>query len=59
MIIIGHRAARDTRPENTIAALEEGSRWADYVEIDVLIGQRGILSIRQSESLLHISIHSL
>ncbi len=39
MIIIGHRGARATRPENTIAALREGSRWADYVEVDVRISR--------------------
>ncbi len=42
MIIIGHRGARATRPENTIAALWEGSRWADYVEIDVRISRDSV-----------------
>ncbi|MCQ1538548.1 glycerophosphodiester phosphodiesterase [Methanocalculus taiwanensis] len=42
MIIIGHRGARATRPENTIAALREGSRWSDYVEIDVRISRDGV-----------------
>ncbi|RQD83700.1 MAG: glycerophosphodiester phosphodiesterase [Methanocalculus sp. MSAO_Arc2] len=39
MIIIGHRGARATCPENTIAALREGSRCADYVEIDVRLSR--------------------
>lgn len=42
MIIIGHRGARATRPENTIAALREGSRWADYVEVDVRISRDSV-----------------
>lgn len=45
MIIIGHRGARATRPENTIAALREGSRWADYVEVDVRISRDGVLVV--------------
>ncbi len=45
MIIIGHRGARATRPENTITALREGSRWADYVEIDVRISRDGVLVV--------------
>ncbi len=45
MFIIGHRGARATRPENTIAALREGSRWADYVEVDVRISRDGILVV--------------
>lgn len=45
MLIIGHRGARATRPENTIAAILEGSRWADYVEVDVRISHDGVLVV--------------
>ncbi|MBR1369588.1 glycerophosphodiester phosphodiesterase [Methanocalculus chunghsingensis] len=42
MFIIGHRGARAIRPENTIAALQEGGRCAEYVEIDVRISRDGV-----------------
>lgn len=42
MIIIGHRGARAIRPENTIAALREGSRCSDYVEIDLRLSRDGV-----------------
>ena len=35
MFIIGHRGARAVQPENTVAALKEGMKCADFVEIDV------------------------
>ena len=42
MIVIGHRGARAIRPENTIVALWEGSRCADYLEIDVRLSRDGV-----------------
>ncbi|WFN35597.1 glycerophosphodiester phosphodiesterase [Methanogenium sp. S4BF] len=35
MFIVGHRGARAVHPENTVSALKEGMRCADFVEIDI------------------------
>lgn len=51
MIIIGHRGARALCPENTIAALLEGSRYADYVEIDVRQSGDGVPVIMHDQTL--------
>jgi glycerophosphoryl diester phosphodiesterase len=42
MLIIGHRGARAIEPENTLRALKEGMRCADFVEVDVRITRDGI-----------------
>lgn len=42
MFIIGHRGARAVQPENTIAAMKEGMKCADFVEIDIHLTQDGI-----------------
>lgn len=45
MLIIGHRGARAQQPENTLRALEEGIRCADFVEIDLRRSRDGELVI--------------
>ena len=35
MFIVGHRGARAVKPENTVSALKEGMRCANFVEIDI------------------------
>lgn len=42
MFIIGHRGARAVRPENTISALKEGVKCADFVEIDIHLTKDGV-----------------
>lgn len=39
MFIIGHRGARAVEPENTLRAIREGMKCADYVEIDVRLSK--------------------
>jgi glycerophosphoryl diester phosphodiesterase len=45
MLIIGHRGARAQQPENTLRALEEGIRCADFVEIDLRRSRDGELVV--------------
>ena len=42
MFIIGHRGARAVQPENTITALKEGMKCADFVEIDIHLTKDGV-----------------
>ncbi len=42
MFIVGHRGARAVYPENTVTALKEGMRCADFVEIDIRLTKDGI-----------------
>ncbi|KQC03021.1 MAG: glycerophosphodiester phosphodiesterase [Methanoculleus sp. SDB] len=42
MQIIGHRGARAVAPENTLRAIREGMRCADYVEVDVRLSREGL-----------------
>ena len=42
MFIVGHRGARAIYPENTISALKEGIKCADFVEIDIHLTKDGI-----------------
>lgn len=39
MFIIGHRGARSVEPENTLRAIREGMKCADYVEVDVRLSK--------------------
>jgi len=39
MFIIGHRGARAVEPENTLRAVKEGIKCADYVEIDASLSK--------------------
>jgi glycerophosphoryl diester phosphodiesterase len=45
MLIIGHRGARAREPENTLRAVKEGMRCADYVEIDLRRSRDGELVV--------------
>ncbi|NYT07843.1 MAG: glycerophosphodiester phosphodiesterase [Methanomicrobiales archaeon] len=42
MFIIGHRGAKAIEPENTLRAVREGMRCADYIEIDARLSRDGI-----------------
>jgi len=42
MFIVGHRGARAIYPENTITALKEGIKCANFVEIDIRLTKDGI-----------------
>ncbi len=42
MLIIGHRGARAREPENTVRAVREGLRCADFVEVDVRLSADGV-----------------
>lgn len=42
MFIVGHRGARALYPENTVTALKEGMKCADFVEIDIHLTKDGI-----------------
>ncbi|WAI01697.1 glycerophosphodiester phosphodiesterase [Methanogenium organophilum] len=42
MFIIGHRGACAVFPENTITALKEGMKCADFVEIDIHLTKDGV-----------------
>ncbi|MDI6720506.1 MAG: glycerophosphodiester phosphodiesterase [Methanomicrobiales archaeon] len=42
MLIVGHRGAAALGPENTLRALTEGMKCADYVEIDLRLSRDGI-----------------
>ncbi|WP_062397363.1 glycerophosphodiester phosphodiesterase family protein [Methanogenium cariaci] len=43
MFIVGHRGgAQAIHPENTVTALKEGMRCADFVEIDIRLTKDGI-----------------
>jgi len=42
MFIVGHRGARAVHPENTVTALKEGMKCADFVEIDIRLTKDGI-----------------
>ena len=42
MFIIGHRGARAVQPENTLTALKEGMKCADFVEIDIHLTKDGV-----------------
>jgi glycerophosphoryl diester phosphodiesterase len=39
MFIIGHRGAKAVEPENTLRAIREGMKYADYVEIDARLSR--------------------
>jgi glycerophosphoryl diester phosphodiesterase len=39
MFIIGHRGARAVEPENTLRAIREGMKCADYTEIDARLSK--------------------
>jgi glycerophosphoryl diester phosphodiesterase len=39
MFIIGHRGARAVEPENTLRAINEGMKCADYVEVDARLSK--------------------
>jgi glycerophosphoryl diester phosphodiesterase len=39
MFVIGHRGARAAEPENTLRAIREGMKCADYVEIDTRLSK--------------------
>jgi glycerophosphoryl diester phosphodiesterase len=42
MFIIGHRGAKAVEPENTLRAIREGMKCADYVEIDARLSRDGV-----------------
>lgn len=42
MFIIGHRGARAVEPENTLRAVREGMKCADYVEIDARMSRDSV-----------------
>lgn len=42
MFIIGHRGAKAAEPENTLRAVREGMKCADYVEIDARLSRDGV-----------------
>ena len=42
MLIIGHRGAAALAPENTLRALREGMKCADYVEVDIRLSGDGV-----------------
>jgi len=45
--VVGHRGARATHPENTVAAFEHAIRCgADSVELDVVVTADGVLAVR-------------
>jgi len=50
MIIIGHRGAKAVEPENTLRAIREGMKCADYVEIDARLSCDGIPVIMHDSS---------
>jgi len=50
MIIIGHRGAKAVEPENTLLAIREGMKCADYVEIDARLSCDGIPVIMHDSS---------
>lgn len=54
-LILGHRGARRTRPENTVESLDEALReGADGVEYDVQISTDGVPFLYHDDTLLHL-----